>query len=123
MVDKDSPWFARHQVTGRAQSRYLWVMLLTALFFFVLALGGFPDPVATLPVPLLRVNVPSLIVWATGPTVLSFLVLMLMGALRAHTTSREHLEIADGEDVGAEAADQHPNAQAIPINPIDAPTL
>jgi hypothetical protein len=86
----------------------LWILLLTGLFFFFLTLEGVPTPTATFRVPLINLEVPKLLVWASGPAILCFLVLMLMGALRAHTTSQTTLGIGGKAD--AEAADLHPNA-------------
>ena len=105
----DSQWFRRHQATGRAQARYLWVTLVTAIFYGALDRRAGLGPQDFLEIPIIRLEVSALYVWASGPLVLSFLMLVIMGSLRAHRTSRDALGLGE-EGADAEPYDLYPNA-------------
>lgn len=101
MTDRQQQWIERAQALGKAQARSLWLLLVAAIFF--LAVGsGTPADSAGKSVPLLGrdVTAPAWVVRASGPFVLSFLVTVAMGALRARGVA---IENAGGDTKTAKA--------------------
>jgi hypothetical protein len=62
--------------------------------------------VARLSIPGLTTKVPILTVWSTGPGVLFFVLLVILGTLRAYRTADRRLDAAPDD----ETTDEHPNA-------------
>jgi len=113
MVQVDEHWLARLNALGRAQSRYLWVLLIACLFYAALrsaaqALMNAKQP--GLQVPVVDLTLDPNIVLALGCAVISFLVLAITGSLRAYSNARSHLGAGSGADYKAESFDIHPNA-------------
>jgi len=92
--DKRNAWTARLGVVGRAQARYLWLLLVTGLFYLAvhsrIALGE-PGTGDELVIPLVNLTLSAVPVWASGPAVLSTLLLALHGTLRAYKTAGKAL--------------------------------
>ncbi len=95
MADFDSHWVERFHAIGRAQARYLWVLLLACLFYGALVKsdtgGG-----AALEVPVLGLKLDSGWVLASAGPVISFLLLVILGALRASSNVIAELKLGAG---------------------------
>jgi hypothetical protein len=74
---------------GRAQARYLWLLLVAGLFYLALdsQLSGPADGAGELVVPLVNLTLSAVPVWASGPAVLCILLLATHGSLRAYRTA------------------------------------
>lgn len=103
----NTPWAGRLEAVGRAQERYLWFLLFAGVFYA--ALGARVDEAGAMPLPFVGIELASAIVWATGPAVISFIVLVIHGTLRAAKTAEMKLEKVD-RAIPFEAYDKAPNA-------------
>ena len=104
-------WLGRLNAVGRAQSRYLWILLVAMLFYVGLRFRVASSPSDTsLTVPLLGVQLSGAVILSSGPTVLSFLVLAILGTMRAYRRAREQLGLSAGADWSGEELDLYPNA-------------
>ena len=102
----DPPWEKRLDAVGAAQSRYLWILLVAGVFYLSVGLAKSDEAV---PMPLLGLELSPTAVWASGPAVLSLLILVVIGSIRATGVARQALHVEDlGND--AEAFDAAPNA-------------
>jgi len=103
-------WIERLGIVGRAQARYLWLLLITGTFYLAVhvrvASPAMPSDELILPVVNLPLN--AVPVWATGPIVLSILLLAIHGSLRAFKTAAAALGV-EGLG-GGEEYDVAPNA-------------
>jgi hypothetical protein len=110
----DQYWLKRLQAVGKAQGRYLWILLISALFYAALRARAIDSTAETtsfsLKVPLIDIELSAHVVLASGAPVISFLVLAVTGALRAFGQARTKLGLGSGGDWSAEAVDTHPNA-------------
>ena len=103
-------WLERLQVVGKAQARYLWVLLVTMIFYAALlqrARSGFDE--TSLKVPIVDLEVSGAVVLGVGPALISFLVLVILGTMRAYTRAREQLGLGRA-DWSGEELDSSPNA-------------
>jgi hypothetical protein len=108
----DQYWVARMNATGRAQARYLWVLFLAALFYAALyeSLRESGASFNSLRVPIVDLDLDARVVLASGPATIAFVVLVMMGALRATKVALERIG-PDWEAAGEmERFDEHPNA-------------
>lgn len=113
MVQVDEHWLARLNALGRAQSRYLWILLVACLFYAALrtATQASVDPNDPgLQVPIVDLTLNPKIVLALGCVVISFLVMAITGSLRAYSNARSNLGAGSGADYKAESFDTSPNA-------------
>ena len=104
-------WAKRLDVVGRAQARYLWLLLVAGLFYLALHVrvtNGSSADAGELLVPLVDLELSALPVWASGPAVLSILLLAANGSLRAFKTAASALNV-ERYGVGEEY-DSAPNA-------------
>src|SRR5262245_31928411 len=85
----DAQLLARLQSLGKMQARYLWFIVITGLFYWQLRL----TPSAELKMPLIDFHLDTLAVLEAGPLVLSFFVLVQMGAGRAYNAVTRKLGI------------------------------
>ena len=99
-------WIRRLEATGRAQSRYLWFLLTACLFYAALFARS---PTQTIKVPIVDLDLDSITVLASGGPIIAFLVLAVMGAIRAWTHALEQIR-GVGSRAGAEQLDTYPNA-------------
>jgi hypothetical protein len=92
---------------GKAQSRYLWILLITMIFYGALQerVSVDTDP---LKMPIVDVEISGPFVLGFGPALISFFVLAVTGALRATRTARAKLNLGRG-DWSGEELDTSPN--------------
>src|SRR5262245_9493914 len=96
---------------GRAQSRYLWVLLLVALFYpAVTARFAAPGVHPILKVPVVGLEFDAGVVLASGPAVIALVVLIVMGSLRAIEVAIDHIDPVLEVPGEMERFDEHPNA-------------
>jgi|SRR5215831_16534130 len=100
-------WIARAEATGRAQARYLWLILIAGLFFA--ALRSRATPSTPINVPIVDLQLDAATVLASGGPILAFLILAAIGAIRAWTHAIDQIRAAHAE-IPVEALDSHPNA-------------
>lgn len=95
-------WKARFQAVGRAQARYLYVLLIAGTFYWALHVqiaSAPPGADTQQEVPIIGVKVNGAVIRATAPTVLGFVILAALGTFRALTrASREIGLLASGND-------------------------
>ena len=99
-------WIRRLEATGRAQSRYLWLLLVACLFFMALHAR---TPAQSIRVPIVDLDLDSLTVLASGGPIIGFLVLAVVGAIRAWTHAVDQVR-GQGSRISVEQLDTHPNA-------------
>jgi hypothetical protein len=91
MTDLDPHWLERLQVMGKAQSRYLWILLITIFY------GALQERVSVdtdpLTMPFVDVEISGPFVLGFGPALISFFVLAVTGTLRATRTARAKLNL------------------------------
>jgi hypothetical protein len=92
MTDLDPHWLERLQVMGKAQSRYLWILLITMIFYGPLQerVSVDTDP---LKMPIVDVEISGPFVLGFGPALISFFVLAVTGTMRATRTARAKLNL------------------------------
>lgn len=104
-------WLARLHAVSKAQGRYLYVLMLLALFFWALLDQVVEASDTEITLPFLFVPVSSRVILAAGPSVLSLMVLAILGSLQAVRRAREEYErLAPGVGHVFEALDTAPNA-------------
>jgi hypothetical protein len=100
-------WIRRLEAVGKAQARYLWLLLIAALFYAALYARNPTSSIIT--VPVVDLHLDTLTVEASGGPIIAFLVLVIMGAIRAWTHALE--QIRGGKPArDAEQLDTSPNA-------------
>lgn len=97
-------WLERLNALGRLQARYLWFLIIAAVFYWQLRLS----PRAELKVPIIDLFVDTSAVLEAGAFVLCFLVLVELGAARAYSVATEKLGFGFNDPLG-EATDKEPN--------------
>jgi hypothetical protein len=111
MAKLNSHWLERLQVIGKAQARYLWILLVTMLFYLALTPRvSSPAQDTPLVVPVVNLELSGKAVLSFGPVVLSFLVLAILGSLRAFGHARKQLGLKTSGDWSGEELDTSPNA-------------
>lgn len=105
-ADKDA-WIARRQALGAAQSTYLWVLFVSCLFYAAVRPAPAGMTSSLIKAPILELEIGADVIAMSGPAVISFLVLIFMGALRASSLAVREAGIPDFK---GEAFDLHPNA-------------
>lgn len=110
MNNLDPRWLERLHVVGKAQARYLWVLPVTMIFYAALQqrLRTGVDE-TSLRVPIVDLEVSGSVVLGVGPALISFLVLVILGTMRAYTKAREQLGLGRA-DWSGEQLDTSPNA-------------
>lgn len=112
MTEPDPHWVDRLQATGRAQARYLWVLFVLCLFYaalFFQVRNTLPDNLPDPTMPVVGISLSTRLLLASGPAVISFLVIVVTGALRAFSNAEKQLGI-EPHEYGTERLDTHPNA-------------
>lgn len=103
----DLGWRPRLTALADAQSRYSYLLGAAGVFFFALYAGLDVSSQAT-PVQLVRVQVSTALVLATGPTVLGFLIQAVTGSIAATETAAWRMAVL--EEVEFEREYTAPNA-------------
>jgi hypothetical protein len=67
---------------GKAQSRYLWILLVTMIFYGALQERVYVDT-DPLKMPIVDVEISGPLVLGFGPALISFFVLAITGTMRA----------------------------------------
>jgi hypothetical protein len=104
-----NPWEERFRAVARAQSRYLWILLVVGIFFLALdrQIEGARVTQAPVALPVLGISVDAVLVWSFAPALIGFLCSVAMRTLRAQTTAAKKLAL---DEDGFEAADVAPTA-------------
>lgn len=76
--DKQDLWLSRLQALGSAQATYLWLLLVACLFYAAVKVPSGAAPQSQVKAPILDLEIDARVVAATGPVVISFLVLVIM---------------------------------------------
>src|SRR5688572_3324523 len=95
-------WRERFRGVAEAQTRYLYLLGLAGLFFFALHISLSENPTTGV----LGIPVSARVVWATGPTVLGFLLAACGGTIAAMGRANARMEL---EEVEFEREDVKPN--------------
>lgn len=103
-------WRERFRAVAKAQGRYLWILLITGIFY--LALDTTISQQAESPsqnLPLIGIEVDSKIVWASGSLVLSLIILAALGTFPAVTHASSKVN-PDDNGSAFERIDTEPTA-------------
>jgi len=107
----DSHWLRRLQTLGKAQVRYLWILLVVMLFYVALhARASSATDVKPMKVPIVDLELSTEFVLAFGPALISFLILIVLGTARAYSRARQKLDLLGSGDWSGEEFDTSPNA-------------
>lgn len=79
--DIQKQWLERVQAVGRAQARYFWIMLVSGVFFCGLRYSA--EGASQVTVPVINLKLDASAVLASGPFLLSLLVVATVGTMRA----------------------------------------
>ena len=101
MTDLDRHWLERLQVMGKAQSRYLWILLITMIFYGALQERVYVDT-DPLKIPIVDVEISGSFVLGFGPALISFFVLAVTATMRATRMARAKLHLGRGDWSGEE---------------------
>lgn len=103
-------WRERFRAVGKAQSRYLWILLIAGVFYFALD-RSIPQETESSrqKLPLIGIEVDSKVVWASGSLVLSLIALAALGTFPAITYASSNVN-ASGDGRAFERLDTHPTA-------------
>jgi hypothetical protein len=115
MIPTQDHWVERLQTVGRAQARYLWLLLIIGIFYWAVQdqmAKALPGSSPVLQVPVVDLQLSASVVLATGPAVLAFVLLAYLGAVRAFSRAAEVLELdrPDEPETESEPLDTSPNA-------------
>jgi hypothetical protein len=110
-------WLRRLEALGHAQARYLWLLLIAGVFYAALYARGSGS--ATIRVPIVDLDLDALTVQASGGPIIAFLVLVIIGAIRAWTHALEQFR-GTKPARRAEQLDTHPNAIDLAIYTTDS---
>jgi hypothetical protein len=111
LMSQSDQWISRSEAVGKAQARYLWILLVTMIFYAALQerVSAKAD-VTSLTVPIVDLEISAAVVLGFGPALISFLVLAVLGTMRAYRTARQHLGLRSSADWSGEEFDTAPNA-------------
>lgn len=93
-MEVEGQWIERLRGVSSAQSRYLWTLVVTGVLFWSIHASLFSPgrgQPTTLTVPLFGVELSPWIVWAAGPATLFFLLLVIVGSVRAYERAHDRL--------------------------------
>ena len=109
----EDKWIERAHALARTQANYVWILLVTGLFYFSLSdkSGSVSQSQSSPEIPLLGFPLDTHLVVLTAPLVLSLLILAFSGAVRAFKRASDAaLSNARNGNWAAEKLDIHPNA-------------
>lgn len=104
-------WKERFRAVSRAQSRYLYSLFVTSVFFWALRTGSVSLEQLEYrytEVPVLGVTLAPRVILDCGPIVLGFLILALLGTFPALIYAKDRLELKSDDDF--QRLDQSPTA-------------
>jgi len=105
-------WLDRYEAIGRAQHRYMYLLLVLTAFFLVVdgCLGSsVPDTGNPLRIDFIQLEVSKPIVWALGPPIIAFVLLAFLGTFAAAKAALEGLDASAPPGLSGEAYDRVPN--------------
>ena len=72
--EQQEHWLERLRTLGRAQARYLWLLVVVGVFYLAVQAQVESGTVGTetLRVPVVGLPISAPVVWATGPVLLAF---------------------------------------------------
>ncbi len=103
-------WIERFRAVAKAQRRYLWILLISGIFYLALDTTISKQPNQSQQnIPMIGIEVDSTVVWASGSLVLSLIVLAALGTFPAlsHAYSKVN---TDGYECPFESLDTEPTA-------------
>jgi hypothetical protein len=106
-------WRERFQAVGRAQARYLYVLLVAGVFYWALHVQVMSARAATpaeQQLPAVGVAVNRDIVWGTAPIVLGCIILACLGTFHALRRASEELGAPARDDAVFESMDRSSTA-------------
>jgi hypothetical protein len=110
----------RLAAVSSAQAKYLWALLVLGVFYYVAASPSGTSP-APVQVPFLGVPLSLTAISLSAPFVLFFLLLVILGSMRAYRTAEEG---ATSEEDLSEAMDSSPNPLDLAVyTTADSPDL
>ena len=98
-------WIDRFNACSKARAQYWWILAIVSLFYLALTsrLRASSGDLNEITLPFLGMPLDALVVWAAGPTVISLLLVGILGVfkarLRALTVLSDSLDEADLEAV------------------------
>ncbi len=91
-MPEESHWVDRFHAVGRAQSRYLYSLLVVCLFFWALYSRLASEQHGTaLSIPIAGIEIDGFVVLASGPVVISLVLLAALGTFPAIRTAQEKI--------------------------------
>jgi hypothetical protein len=112
-MDEDTDlWRKRFEAVARAQSWYLYVLLVVGIFYLALdsqVHSSFEEQRRPVTLPVVGIPVDPTVVWATGPLVLGLLSLAALGTFPALRFAYRKIECGQGDEAW-EARDTAPTA-------------
>lgn len=88
-------WIERLRAVAKVQARYLWILLVMMVFYAALQVRVVtPTEPTILKLPVVDLAISGDVVLASGPSVLSFLVMAIIGTMWAYMRAREALGLS-----------------------------
>ena len=112
-MEHDNDWRERAHALARTQANYVWILLVTGIFYFSLPSGNssFDQSQGVREYPFAGVLLNGYQILLSAPFVLSFLILAFSGAVRAFNRASEKTLPEDYDETwAAERLDVFPNA-------------
>src|SRR5262245_35373029 len=112
MTSPEDLWLSRYEALGKAQSRYLYVLLIAVIFFLVVNYRTSTDPsfeYKPIGVSALGLDLPPRILLLFGPILILMVLLAVLGSLRAARHAHVELERLLGSCAVSESIDPVPN--------------
>ena len=112
MPTPEELWLSRYAALGKAQSRYLYLLLLVTAYFLALGLSTRTDAAygsKPIGVSSLGLELPPSTLLLFGPVLISILLLAILGSLKAAKRAHSELERLLGAERVNESIDPVPN--------------
>lgn len=105
-------WLGRLESVGKAQSRYLYLLLIFAIFLFILEYQfqtRHDFLMKPLNIPILNIYIEPILIFAFSPIIFAILEMGTIGTMRSWKTAREKIQQILPENIPSEAFDRVPN--------------
>ena len=100
-------WKGRLAAVSSAQAKYLWALVVLGIFYYSVQRSvHLSNTQAELTVPILNISLPTFTIASSGPSVLFFLLLVVLGSMRAYRSAEVQ---ATNNGTPSEAIDSAPN--------------